>query len=124
MYHTIYLMDTYNKFVICGRDCNGHESMIFACFDSFDSCMQYLNRKGKSLTGNKAFDIQTFRINEDDQESSMFNATFEHVELFNHLYSMGGVDAICTHKGAIHIACIERNKDFSEVYEWLSETYV
>lgn len=112
------------KYVICGKDCNKHESKIFACYDSFDQCIQYLNKKGKKVTGAATFDIDTYKISEEDQEMSMFSVTFEHVKLFEHLYAMDGMDAQYTHKGGIHIACIERRDDFSDVYEWLSETYV
>jgi hypothetical protein len=115
--------DVDHKYVVCGRDCNKHESVIFACFDSMEECITYLNKKGQNLKG-KTFDIDVFKISEEDQQLSMFNATFEHKELFEYLSSMSGMRARCTHEGAIHIACIDRYIDFSEIYEWLSETYM
>jgi uncharacterized protein YfcZ (UPF0381/DUF406 family) len=112
------------KFVICGKDCNKHESKIFACYDSMNECIEYLNKKGRKVTKNDAFGIKTYEISKEDQEISMFNVTFQHVELFKQLYAMDGSNPHCTHKGAIHISCIDTHDDFSDVYEWLSETYV
>jgi len=113
------------KFVICGKDCNKHESKIFACFDSLDMCIKYLNKKGEELTGVVNFDINAYKINDEEyQECSFFNVTFEHVELFKQLYATDNAKPNCTHKGAIHIGCIDRGDNFSEIYEWLSETYM
>ncbi len=117
-------MDYHIKYVICGKDCNKHESRVFACFDSFDACIKYLNKKGIELTDNTEFDIKTHEIGEEEQLLSMFNFTFEHVELFKHLYEIGGTGPYCTHKGKIHIACIDRDQDFSGIYESLDETYM
>jgi hypothetical protein len=111
------------KFVICGKDCNKHDSKIFACFDSMKECIEYLNKKGEKLTG-ATFNINAYKISEEEQEFSMFNVTFQHVELFKTLYLMDHMYPNCMHKGAIHIACIDRCNDFSDIYEWLFETYV
>jgi hypothetical protein len=88
-----------------------------------EECVEYLNKKGKEVTQN-TFDINNYKISEEEQSFSMFNVTFQHVQLFKWLYSMGGSGPLCTHKGAIHIACIDTPDDFSDIYDWLSETYV
>lgn len=114
----------YMRFVICGKDCNKHESKIFACFDSIEKCVDYLDRKGEEIFDLPFFDITEYKISDKEQEGSMFNITFQHKKLFNALYAMCGNGAICTHKGEIHIGCITNEDDFSDIYEWLSETYV
>lgn len=116
-------MDFDCKYVICGKDCNKHESKIFACYDSMKKCIDYLNEQGDKLCND--FDIEKYKVTDEEYlDASMFNVTFRHVELFKFLYAMDESEARCTHHGEIHIACIDRSDDFGDVYQRLRETYV
>lgn len=114
-----------SKFVICGKDCNKHESKIFNVLDTIEECIKWLNIKGKKLYKTiDNFDIQEYKVCDKRQEILGSEISYQHLELLKKLYHECGHSAGCFHKGEIHILCLEKSKGMHVVYDFLDELYM
>ena len=112
-------------FVICAQDCNKHFPKIITCCTSIEDCIAFLNRKGKALIC-KDFDIMEHIEPKDPElpdDVSFSELSFEHKLLFESLYNCDSFQAICTHKGDIHILFTETGSNFDDIYDQLSTMY-
>lgn len=114
------------KYVICGHDCNKNYPKIVNCYNTFDECIDYLNKK----SNNDNFNILDYELSYNYNSDSSFDSetSLDNHDLFPKKYRNLGlfetifVDNIfitnrCLHGGDIFIYKINYNDDFNDLFK-------